>query len=145
MNSDEIKEAKKLSLTFKAQAVQGLILERYRSLTIVSSISFVFVGVFMSLSVEKQIMKNIVLAYLSFGLLILIALLSLGRYLYLIRDDIKNISEQIKVLPQEDWSKPLKVKKPKQDYWPEILYIFLIISVALFILSLISFQSLCFG
>ena len=139
MNSDEfkreLKEAKKLSLTLKAQTLQALIFERYRSLTIISSISFALVGVFIALSFEKQFIKNITLAYSSFGLFILIALVSLGRYLYLIRDDIKDISSQIRELPNEDWSKPLEVKKPKQDFWPGIFYILLIISIILFVLS----------
>jgi len=139
MNSDEfkkeLKEAKKFSLTFKAQALQALIFERYRSLTIISSISFALVGVFIALSFEKQFIKNVTLAYSSFGLFILIALVSLGRYLYLIRDDIKDISSQIKELPNEDWSKPLEVKKPKEDFWLEIFYILLIISIVLFVLS----------
>ncbi|KPJ56109.1 hypothetical protein AMJ49_05725 [Parcubacteria bacterium DG_74_2] len=143
MNLDEfkkeLKEAKKFSLTFKAQALQVLIFERYRSLTIISSISFALVGVFIALSFEKQFIKNISLAYSSFGLFILIALVSLGRYLYLIRDDIKNISIQIRELPNEDWSKPLKIKKPKQDFWPEILYISLIMVIVLFVFSLINF------
>ena len=143
MNSDELKkelkEAKKFSLTVKAQAMQALILERYRSLTIISSIGFALVGVFIALSFEGQFIKNIILAYLSFGLLILTALISLGRYLYIIRDDIKDISKQIKELPKEDWSKPLKVEKPKEDYWPEIFYILLIISIVLFVLSLVDF------
>jgi len=146
MNSNELKkeleEAKKFSLTFKAQAVQELILERYRSLTIISSVSFAFVGVFIAISLERQLIKNTVLAYLSFGLLILVALFSLGRYLYIIRDDIKDISKQIKELPREDWSKPLKIEEPKQDYWPETLFVFLIISIVLFVLSLINFELL---
>ena len=136
---DNIKEAKKFSLTFKAQALQALILERYRSLTIISSISFAFVGVLIAFSLEKQFIQNTFLAYLSFGLLVLIALLSLGRHLYIIRDDIKNISKQIEELPREDWNKPLETKKPKQDYWPEVFYIFLTISIMLFILSLTEF------
>jgi len=143
MNSEdlkkEVKEAKKFLLTLNAQSLQGLIFERYRSLTIISSISFALVGIFIAFSFEKQFIKNIILAYLSFGLLILIALFSLGCYLYLIRDDIKDISKQIKELPDEDWNEPLKIEKPKKDYWPEIFYVFLIISIILFVLSLVDF------
>ena len=140
---DDIREAKKFSLSFKTQAIQGLILVRYRSLTIISSICFALVGVFIALSFGGQLIENTILAYLSFGLLILLALISLGRYLYLIRDDIDDISKQIKNLPNEDWSKPLNIDKPKQDYWPEALFIFLIISIILFVLSLVDLEILC--
>ena len=95
---------------------------------------------FISFSFKEQFIKNIILAYLSFGSLILIALLSLGRYLYLIRDDIKDISKQIEELPNMNWSKSLKIKKPKRDYWPEILYTWLVVSIVLFILSLVNLK-----
>jgi len=143
MSSDDLKEklreAKDLSLKFKAQAMQGLIFERYRSLTMISSISFAIVGVLTVLSLGGNLIRNVILAYLSFILLILISLFSLGRYLYVIRDDIKDISKQIEELPNKDWGKVLRAEKPKEDYWPETLYILLIISIVLFVLSLISF------
>src|ERR1700690_3182218 len=126
---DNIGEAKKVSLGHKIEALQQLILLRYQALTTISGISFAVVGVF--ISIRGTVIHNWQLALVSLILLTLVALVSLGRYLYLIRDDIKGITQKIKELPKEDWSKPLKEKVFKADFWPESLYIFLVIGILL--------------
>lgn len=132
---DNIGEAKKFSLGHKITALQQLILLRYQALTTISGIGFAVVGVF--ISVRGDVIHNWTLTLSSFTLLIFISLTSLGRYLYLLRDDINGITRKIRELPKEDWSKPLKEKGFAADFWPESLYILLIIGVLLFIFSLL--------
>lgn len=134
-NMRNIEGAKKLSLELKANALQQLILQRFQALTIISSIGFGVSGIV--ISVRGDLIQNKYLALSSAALFILIALVSLGRHLYLIRSDIKAISQKIKNLPDEDWSRPLKEKEFRADWWPETLYILLIIGVLLFGLSFI--------
>lgn len=117
----------------KISALQHLILQRFQALTMISSISFAVAGIV--ISVRSDLIKNETLAFLSVGLFITIALVSLGRHLYLIRDDIKAISQKIKDLPDADWSQPPEEKEFKADWWPETLYMFLIVGVVLFGLS----------
>jgi len=128
-----IKEAKKLSLEKKIDALQHLILQRYQALITISSISFAVIAI--TFTIKSELIQNKFLALLSLVLLILIALVSLGRHLYLLRDDINSIAKKIKDLPEEDWSRPLEEKGFKADWWPETLYILLIISILLFGLS----------
>lgn len=127
---DNIEEAKKISLEFKAQTLQQLILQRYQALTIISSISFATAGIV--ISIGNDFIQSLILAFISAALFVLIALVSFGRYLYLIRSDIKAISQKIRDLPQEDWRQPFKEREFKADWWPETLYILLIVSVLLF-------------
>lgn len=132
-NMRNIEGAKKLSLELKANALQQLILQRFQVLTIISSISFGVAGIVISL--RSDLIKNEGLAFFSAGLFILIALVSLGRHLYLIRSDIKTIAKKIKDLPEEDWSRSLEEKEFKADWWPETLYALLIVGIILFGLS----------
>lgn len=128
-------EVEKFSLAFKSQALQQLILLRFQALTILSSIGFAVIGII--ISVKSDFIKNPFLALLSVILLIVIALVSFGRYLYLIRSDIKDITQKIKSLPARDWNIPLEEKESKVDYWPETLFIFLVFGIVLFGLSFI--------
>lgn len=132
-NIRSVQEAKKFSLELKANALQQLILQRFQALTIISSISFGVAGII--ISIRSDLIRNEILAFFSAGLFLAIALVSLGRYLYLIRSDIKAISKKIKELPEEDWDKPLGEKEFKADWWPETLYGLLVVGVVLFILS----------
>jgi len=132
-NNRNIREAKKFSLELKINALQELILQRFQALTTISSIGFAVAGII--ISVRSDLIKNEVLAILSASLFIVIALTSFGRHLYLIRSDIKGIAQRIKDLPDEYWSKPLKEKEFKADWWPETLYGFLVVSVFLFVSS----------
>ncbi len=130
---DSIKEAKKFSLEMKISALQELILQRFQALTTISSISFAVAGII--ISTRGDLIRNEKLAFFSAALFIVIAITSFGRHLCLIRSDIKAIAKKIKDLPGEDWSKPLEEKEFKADWWPEILYIILVIGVLLFGLS----------
>lgn len=130
---DSMRKAKKFSLEMKISALQGLILQRFQALTTISSISFAVAGII--ISVRSDLIHNKQLTFLSAGLFLLIALISLGRHLCLIRSDIKGIAKKIKDLPESDWSKPLEEKEFKADWWPETLFGLLIISVMLFGLS----------
>ncbi len=132
-NNRNIREAKKFSLELKINALQELILQRFQALTTISSIGFAVAGII--ISVRGDLIKNEKLAILSASLFIVIALTSFGRHLYLIRSDIKGIAQRIKDLPDEDWSKPLKEKEFKADWWPETLYGLLVVSVFLFVSS----------
>ncbi len=128
-----MREAKKFSLEMKISALQQLILQRFQALTTISSISFAVAGII--ISVRSDLIKNEFLAFLSAGLFIIIALISLGRHLWLIRSDINAIAKKIKNLPDEDWSRPLTEKEFKADWWPETLYVLLVVGVFLFGLS----------
>ena len=132
-NPNDIREAKKVSLGFKIGALQQLILQRFQALTTISSISFAVVGII--ISVRSDLIRNEKLAFFSACLFIIIAITSFGRYLYLIRNDIINVAKMIKDLPSADWSKPLEEKEFKADWWPETLYVLLIVGVLLFGLS----------
>jgi hypothetical protein len=134
LDSDRnIREAKKFSLELKVNALHELILQRFQALTTISSISFAVAGII--ISVRSDLIRNKQLAFFSAGLFIVIALASLGRHLYLIRSDIKGITQRIKDLPGADWSKPLEEKEFKADWWPETLYGLLVVSIVLFALS----------
>lgn len=131
---DSINEGKRFSLENKINLAQELILERYKVLVLINSIAFVVVGI---LVVNSAIIQTIYLAYSSFVILLLVALISLGRYLWQLRADIHGLYHEIMKLPEEDWTKPLERDEFKLDYWPEFLYAFLVIGVLLFILSLL--------
>lgn len=133
LSPTDVKEAKKFSLGIQSSALQQLILQRFHALTIINSISFAVAGII--ISVKSDLIRNGRLAFFSAFLLILITMISLGRYLYLIREDIKTIYKKIEDLPNEDWNKPFNIKGFHIDLWPEILYIFFIISIILFGLS----------
>ena len=53
----------------------------------------------------------------------------------MIRSDVKGIAQKIKDLPGADWDKSLEEKEFKADWWPETLYVLLIVGVFLFGLS----------
>ena len=132
-NNRNMREAKKFSLEFKVNALQQLILQRFQALTIISSIGFAVAGII--ISVRGDLIQNEKLAFFSAGLFVVIALISLGRHLYLIRSDVKGIAQKIKDLPGADWDKPLEEKEFKADWWPETLYGFLVIGILFFGLS----------
>ncbi|MEI8337910.1 MAG: hypothetical protein WCF92_02040 [bacterium] len=134
---DSQREAKKFSLGYKIEALQQLVIQRYQSLTTISAISLAIVGIV--LSSQGNLIENRTLAFVSGGIFICTAFVSLGRYLYLIRDDINGIVKKIKELPNKDWSKPLEEEEFKADYWPETLYVCLILGVLLFVLSIIHY------
>lgn len=127
--------AKRMSLDKKIDALQQLILQRFQALVAISSIAFAVSGVI--ISVRSDLIVRPSLAILATSLFIAVALLGLGRHLFLLRDDINGISKRIKELPHEDWSRPLEEKEFTADWWPEILYICLIIGVILFGLALL--------
>lgn len=131
---DNMREAKKFSMGHKIEALQQLILQRFLALTTISSISFAVAGI--AISMRDDLIKNECLAVLSAGLFLVIALVSLGRHLYLIREDINVIAGKIRDLPDEDWSHPLPEKQFRADWWPETLYVFLVVGVLMFVLSL---------
>jgi hypothetical protein len=133
-NLDNIREAKKFSMGYKIEALQQLILQRFQALTTISSISFAVAGIVISM--RGDLIKNECLAVLSAGLFLVIAMVSLGRHLYLIRDDINTIAGKIRNLPDEDWDRPLPEKQFRADWWPETLYVLLVVGVVMFILSL---------
>ena len=136
-----IPDAEKISFDFKTNALQGLIIERFRSLTIITTICFAVVGI--SLSFSDKFINNYCLAKISFILAFFIAFISLGRYLFLIRSNIKAITNRInkmgelKWLDYIKWAKEERDKKDKSEYWPELLYMGLIISVTLFLFSIL--------
>ncbi len=132
---NNIRAAKKLSLEYKIEALQQLILQRFQTLTTISSVSFAVAGVI--ISVNSDLIKNSCLAILATIMFLGIAIISLGRHLYLIRSDINAISKKIKELPTENWNRSLQEKEFKADWWPEILYIFFVISILIFCLSFI--------
>ena len=131
---DSMREAKKFSMGYKIEAIQQLILQRFQALTTISSISFAVAGIVISM--RGDLVKNECLAVLSVVLFLVIALVSLGRHLFLIRDDINTIAGKIRDLPGEDWGRPLPEKQFKSDWWPETLYTALVIGVLMFALSL---------
>ena len=133
---EDIQEAKKFSLSFRMQALMDLILQRFQALTTISSIAFAVSGIVISF--RSEWIHNYLLASIAIFLFILTALTSLGRHLYLIRSDINTISQKIKDLPNEDWDKPLKEKDFEADWWPEILYLVLVLAIILFGFSLIN-------
>src|SRR3989344_733104 len=129
-------EAKKFSLGFRMQALMDLIIQRFQALTTISTIAFAVAGIVISL--RSDWIHNYVLASLAIFLFILTALVSLGRHLYLIRNDINTISQKIKDLPNEDWDQPLKEKDFEADWWPEVLYLILVLAIILFSFSLLN-------
>jgi len=124
MEKEEIREAKKFSLETKINAVQQLILKRYESLTILSSIAFAIAGIIMS---DQQILfPNL---RISLEIFVFVSLVSFTRFLFLIRSDVNGIWKQINELPEEDWSKSLKEDQFDLDYWPEVLFFLFAIGV----------------
>ena len=140
-NNKNIEEAKKFSLEMKSSALMQLILQRFQTLTIISAISFAVFGI--TISTKDELIKNTNLIFVAGGLFILIAFVSLGRYLFIVRSNINKLGQKIKSLPDEDWNKPLPEKNFKNDWWPETLFILLIISFLLFGLSFVDFYSIC--
>jgi len=130
---DNIHRAKKFSLAMKISALQQLILQRFQALTTVSSISFAVAGII--ISVRSDLIRHEKQAFFSAGLFIAIAIVSFGRHLYLIRSDIKALAKKVKELPNEDWDKPLEEKEFKADWWPETLYMLMVVGIILFVLS----------
>jgi drug/metabolite transporter (DMT)-like permease len=131
---DSMDEAKKVSLGHKIEALQQLILLRYQALTTISGIGFAVIGIF--ISIKSGSIQDWPMTLASFVLLTLIAIVSLGRYLVLVRKDINGITQKIKDLPKEDWSEPLEEKDFTADYWPESLYALLVIGIIIFAISL---------
>ena len=132
---DNMRAAKKFSMGHKIEALQQLILQRFQALTTISSISFAVAGIV--ISVKSDLVKEQRLAIFATTLFLLIAIISLGRHLYLIRSDINAISKKIKELPNENWDRPLQEKEFKADWWPETLYTLFVVGVLMFGLSLI--------
>ncbi len=137
-NSNNSNEAKKFALKHRIQSVNTLIIERLKSLSIISAIAFTLVGI--SISINPAIFKNVNFAYISFVLLILIALISLGKYLCDTRSEINALIQDIKQLETEDWNRPVERKEQGDkilDPLPEIFFGFLVFAIILFIISLI--------
>ncbi|HEY4512768.1 MAG TPA: hypothetical protein VJH63_03915 [Candidatus Paceibacterota bacterium] len=128
-------EAKRFSLGYKIESLQQLILQRFQALTTISSIAFAISGII--ISIRSDLILNETLAMIAAASFALIALISLGRHLYLIRKDIEGISDRIRDLSEENWGKQLNEKIFKADWWPEVLYLFLVAGVVLFGLSII--------
>ena len=78
--------------------------------------------------------KNPIFAKLSLIFLAVIALFSLGKYLRDTRGEIYSSGDYIKELTSGKERR--EIKDFKLDYWPEALYIFLILAIFLFFLSL---------
>lgn len=132
----DLNEGKKVSLDWKTQTLRDLIIQRYQSLATLSTIAAAIAGVIISLKIDSA--KNPTPAYWAFVILIVVSLVSFGRYLYLLRDDINAIAEKIRELPNEDWNKPLKRKDTfALDYWPESLFVFYIVAVLLLVLAFV--------
>lgn len=130
-----VREAKKAAFSVAVNALQELILQRFQALITISSVSFAVIGII--LSTKDEIISHKPLAVLSAGIFIFVALVSLGRHLYLIRKDIVAITKRIKDLPTQDWSRPFKEETPKADWWPETMYFLLVSGVIFFGLSLL--------
>ena len=135
-----IPDAERTSFDFKTNALQELIFERFRSLTMIATVCFAVIGIFLSFSYKS--INNHYLAVASFILALLIAFISMGRYLFLIRSDIDSITGSIKQMRELKWLDYIKWVKEnrdkegfKADYWPESLYVGLIVSVLLFLFS----------
>lgn len=136
METNNIQEAKKEMLRNYISIFNGLIFERYRVLSMISAIAFAFLGISISF-LNNNLLKSKFLALLSVAIIIVVALVSLGKYIFLYRKEIKKISQRIRELPTKNLTQPLETKKYKQDYWVEILYVFLVLAVLIFILSLV--------
>jgi len=134
-NIKDFKEGRKFSLEFKANALQQLILQRFQSLTTLSFISFAVVG--LVISIKGELIQRNSLAIISIFLLLLVAFVSFGRYLYIVRSDIKKIAQKIEDLQTNSQGGPIKKNGFKADWWPETLYVLLIVGIVLFTLSLI--------
>jgi len=130
-----MREAKKYALGYHLTALYELLWQRYQSLTTISGISFAIGGIV--LSTTETLIKNELLAAGGLVLLLLVALISLGRHLYLIRDGIKTMSEHIRELSDADWNSPLEEKEYRADWWPETLFICLVVGVTIYGLSLV--------
>ncbi len=129
-----LNEGKKFSLNFKADSAKQLILERIRSLTIISSIAFAITGII--ISSNSSFIKNVDFVFISFFAFIGVALFCLGLYIFSTRIEIAGLYEDIMKLSEEDWTQPLERIKFKLDYTLELLYIFFVITVIIFIISL---------
>jgi len=137
-----ISEAEKISFDYKINALQGLVFERFRSLTIIATVCLAVIGI--SLSFANEFINNYCLATISFVLILFVVFISLGRYLFLIRSDITAITRRINQMSKLKWLDYLNWAKENQnkngfklDYWPESLYALLIVSVILFFFSII--------
>lgn len=141
METNNIQEAKKEMLRNYNSVLNELIFERYRILSVISAIAFALLGISIP-SFNDSLMKSKSLALLSIAIIIGVALIGLGRYIFLTRKDIEKISQKEKESQTKDLTQPLKIKKCNQDYWVEILYIFLIIAILIFILSFVDFRKI---
>lgn len=115
-------------------ALKEAILLRMQTLTIIGSLATAVVGIAASLNFEK--LNTCWLTY-SIILLTLTSIISLARYIWITRRDIKKLAEKIQKIPDLDLSKPIPKKQIPNDYWVEILFIFFIIGIVLFSLSIL--------
>src|SRR5438309_1518207 len=138
-HSENIRDAKLMSLQFKITGLQELILQRFQALTTLSSICFAVVSIIIANG--GGLVKDKALAIIASFLLIAIALISFGRHLYLIRSDILGLAQKIKELPELDWNRPvdksLLEKGFEADWWPETLFVFMVLAIMLFCVSLV--------
>jgi len=107
-------------------------LERYRSLSVISAISFAFLGIMATLR-GNDLIKTKLLLHVSLILLVSIAIFSLGGYIFLTRKEIDKLTKELE-------SESVKQEqKANNNYYIEILFAFLILSMVIFILSLFTF------
>jgi len=131
---ENLKEIKKELFNHRITILKDLILQRYQSLVTLSTISFAISGLFIALN--KELIKHDTFVNIILFILVTISLVSFSRYLFLIRDDINIIYKKIDNSPKEDLNLTEKEIKFSPDYWPEALFISIIIC---FILLLVSF------
>jgi len=144
MEMEKIRDAKKFALEYKINALMQIILLRYESLTTLSTTCFTVVGIL--LAIRPELFANRLLSYVSCFIFIIIAFISFGRFLYLTRKDAEATALSIKELPDADWTKPLSENGFSIDYYPEILFVLLIVTILLTAISMINFFPInCFN
>ena|SRR3990167_8082039 len=134
MDKKDEREAKLMMLENSRDALKESLLLRMQTFTIIGSLATAILGIAASLNHER--LNSFGFKY-SIIILTLTSIVSLARYIYITRVSITELIKKIREIPKLDLSKPLERKKTTNDYWIEALFIFFILGIILFSVSII--------
>ncbi len=132
MNPIEEREMRMEILQNTASLAVNSIQDRIKTLTFISGQSAALLGIAAALD------KNSSIYFVAAAILsTIVAITSLGRYIYITRNDIKKLIEKMKKVADLDLTKPLPKKEIKNDYWVEVLFTLFISSLLMLLSSIL--------
>ena len=127
-------EATKFKLSYEIPASFDLILERFRSYTIISTVAFAAAGISLSNDFVKP--KNLGLAIVSLLGILFIAVANLYIYIFSFRPEIMGMHKRFNDLTNIKSQRAKTGQKEfKLDYWPEVSFCSLVLFIALLLRS----------